>query len=336
MTTSNDRRTPRRRGNRWRLLQLFLGVAMLAPSFLLAAPSAPVRADALSDAIKEQQRLAKLIANQKSQLVQLSNQQASLRSQITKTQADLAGVRTTIDQAQADVDALGSQGVKASYDSLASEQVLFELRLVQLTNIQNAKQRELDVRESILAGRLAAAYETDQTPLLQQILTAHSLTDALADVSYYGDLAAADKALADQIRTDQAALAEMRQNVQTASDANSQLKNQVGSQKQQIVDQQSQLAAAQRQLTDLKAQLETQLAAQQAAETKLEANQTTLNAAIRSNGQALDSRLHRRPVRASCRELCPLPPGHRHCRSVLDAGLRGRRRRGGIRGLQPL
>ncbi len=291
MTTSNDRRTPRRRGNRWRLLQLFLGVAMLAPSFLLAAPSAPVRADALSDAIKEQQRLAKLIANQKSQLVQLSNQQASLRSQITKTQADLAGVRTTIDQAQADVDALGNQlvGVKASYDSLASEQVLFELRLVQLTNIQNAKQRELDVRESILAGRLAAAYETDQTPLLQQILTAHSLTDALADVSYYGDLAAADKALADQIRTDQAALAEMRQNVQTASDANSQLKNQVGSQKQQIVDQQSQLAAAQRQLTDLKAQLETQLAAQQAAETKLEANQTTLNAAIRSNGQALDS-----------------------------------------------
>jgi murein DD-endopeptidase MepM/ murein hydrolase activator NlpD len=290
MTTSNDRRTSRRRGNRWRLLQLFLGVAMLVPSFLLAAPSAPVRADALSDAIKEQQRLARLIASQKSQLAQLSSQQASLRSQITKTQSDLAGVRTTIDQAQADVDALGVQltGVTARYDSLGSEQVLFELRLAQLTNIQNAKQRELDVRESILAGRLAAAYETDQTPLLQQILTAHSLTDALADVSYYGDLAAADKALADQIRTDQAALAEMRQNVQTASDANSQLKDQVGSQKQQIADQQSQLAAAQRQLTDLKTQLETQLATQQAAETKLEANQTNLNAAIKSNGQALD------------------------------------------------
>ena len=178
--------------------------------------------------------------------------------------------------------------MKARYDSLGSEQVLFELRLAQLTNIQNAKQRELDVRESILAGRLAAAYETDQTPLLQQILTAHSLTDALADVSYYGDLAASDKALADQIRTDQAALAEMRRNVQTASDANSQLKDQVGSQKQQIEGQQSQLASAQKQLTDLKAQLETQLAAQQAADAKLAANQANLNAAIKSNGQALD------------------------------------------------
>ena len=33
---------------------------------------------------------------------------------------------------------------------------------------------------SILASRLVAAYESDQTPLLEQMLTAHSLTDALS------------------------------------------------------------------------------------------------------------------------------------------------------------
>jgi murein DD-endopeptidase MepM/ murein hydrolase activator NlpD len=290
MTTSNDRRLHRRRGHRWRLVQLLLGVAMLAPSFVLQAPVAPVRADSLSDAIAEQQRLAKLIASQKAQLGKLATQQVALKTQISQTQQNLDGVRTSIDDAQAEVDALQGQvaGVKARYDNLASTQVLFELRLAGLTNEQNAKQRELEVRQEILSGRLAAAYESDQTPLLQQILTAHSLTDALADASYYSNLADADKALADQIRRDQAALAEMRQNVEMASAANLQLRDAVGSQKQQLIDQQAEISAAQRQLTDLKTQLETQLAQQVAAESKLEQNKAALDAAVRSNGVAVD------------------------------------------------
>jgi murein DD-endopeptidase MepM/ murein hydrolase activator NlpD len=263
---------------------------LLAPGLALQAPVSPVRADALSDAIAEQQRLAKVIASQKVQLGKLTTQQAALKTEISKTQQNLAGVRTSIDEAQAEVDVLQVlvSGVKARYDGLASRQVLFELRLAQLTNVQNAKQRELDVRQEILARRLAAAYESDQTPLLQQILTAHSLTDALAEVSYYADLAGADKALADQIRSDQAALAEMRKTVEMASTANRQLKDQVSSQKQELVDQQAEIAAAQRQLTDLKAQLETQLAQQQAAELKVEQNQAALAAAVKSNGQAVD------------------------------------------------
>jgi murein DD-endopeptidase MepM/ murein hydrolase activator NlpD len=290
MTTSNDRRLHRPRGHRWRLLQLLLGVALLAPGLALQVPVAPVRADALSDAIAEQQRLAKLIASQKAQLGKLTTQQAALQTQIAQTRQNLDGVRTSIDEAQTEVDALQGQvgGVKARYDNLAARQVLFELRLTELANEQNAKQRQLEVRQEILASRLAAAYESDQTPILQQILTAHSLTDALADVSYYSNLADADKALADEIRRDQATLAEMRQNVEMASAANSQLKDAVGSQKQQLEDQQAEIAAAQRQLADLKAQLETQLAQQQAAEVKLEQNKAALDAAVRSNGVAVD------------------------------------------------
>jgi murein DD-endopeptidase MepM/ murein hydrolase activator NlpD len=290
MTTSNDRRLQRRHPHRRRLLQLLLGVALLAPGMVMQAPSAPVRADGLTDAIAEQQRLAKLIASQRAQLAKLTTQQTSLKTDIAKTQANLAGVRTSIDEAELEVGSLQTQmvGVKARYDNLASQQVLFELRLAQLTSLQNAKQRQLEVRQQILAGRVAAAYETDQTPVLQQILTAHSLTDALSDVSYYDDMARADKALADEIRNDQATLAELRLNVETASEANQQLTDQVGSQKQELADQQAQFAATQRQLTDLKSELETQLAQQQAAEAKVEANQVALDAALKSNGQALD------------------------------------------------
>jgi len=177
-----------------------------------------------------------VIADQKAQLAGLSAQQTALKNQIAATQQSLAGVRTSIADAQTQITALQGQmvGVKARYDDLAAQQVLFQTRLGQLTDQQNLKQAELDARQQILAGRLVSAYETDQTPLLQQLLTAHSLTDALSDVSYYGDLAQADKALADEIKDDQRTLAEMRQTVEMASNANVELQDEVAAQRQQL------------------------------------------------------------------------------------------------------
>lgn len=256
----------------------------------MQSPVAPVRADALSDAVAEQQQLAKLIADQKAQLTKLSAQQTSLKAQIASTQQNLTGVRTSIDEAQAEITGLQNQlgAVQARYDGLVAQQVLLQTRLDQLTNEQDAKQRELDVRQQILAARLIAAYQSDQTPLLQQILTAHSLTDALSDVSYYGALSQADKAMADEIRSDQETLAQIRQTVDMANTANELLKDQVGSQRQALDAEKVQLATAQNDLAALKAQLETQLAQQQAADAKLAKSQAALDAAIRSNGVALD------------------------------------------------
>ena len=290
MTASNDRRENGRHTFRWRLLQFLFAAFLLAPGLVLQAPPATVRADPLSDAIAEQQRLAKLIAQQQTQLKQLTAQQATLKSQIATTQQNLTGVRTSIDEAQSQVTALQGEVVvaKARYDGLSAQQALLATRLAQLTNEQNAKERELKVRQQILASRLIAAYETDQTPLLQQILTAHSLTEALADVSYYDALSAADRDLADEIKHDQAVLAEVRTSVEMARSANGQLVGQVAAQRQQLQDEQVQLADTQDQLAALKTQLEAQLAQQKAAETKLEQNQTALNAAIQSNGAALD------------------------------------------------
>ena len=149
-------------------------------------------------------------------------------------------------------------------------------------------QRELDIREQVLASRLAAEYETDGTPILQQLLTAHSLTEALSDASYYASLSEADKALADEIKADQKALGEVKQTVEMASQANEQLKDAVASQRQALDDETGQLIAAESQLSDLKTQLAAQLATQQAAEKKLEQNQAALAAAIKSNGEAMD------------------------------------------------
>jgi murein DD-endopeptidase MepM/ murein hydrolase activator NlpD len=290
MTASNDRRIPRRRARRWRLLQLLLGVTLLAPGFALQVPVTPVRADSLSDAIAKQQRLAKLISDQRAQLAKLNAQQAALKSQMTTTQGNLAGVLTSMDDAQGQMNALQDDltGVKASFDSLVAQQVLLETNLAQLTNQQNAKQRELDVRESILASRLVAAYESDQTPVLQQILTAHSLTDALSQASYYGSLSQADKDLADQIQSDQKTLAQLRQSVEMAKTANGDLEGQVAAQRQKLDGEQAQVTTAKNNLAVLKAQLETQMSKQQAADAKLASNKAAINAAIKSNGEAID------------------------------------------------
>jgi len=291
MTASNDRRAHGRRLPRRRLFYLLLGVVLLAPGLALQASATPVKADGLSDAVAEQQRLAKLIADQKAQLVGLSTQQTTLRSQIAATQQNLADVRSSIIDAEAQITTLQGEmaGVRTSFNSLAAQQVILGTQLAEVATQQNAAQSELDVRQGILADRLAAAYETDQTPLLQQLLTAHSLTEALSDVSYYGDLAQADKALADEIGRDQQILAEMRGTVEMAGTANAQLKDQVGAQQKSLDDEQTQLAATQDQLNSLTAQLETQLAQQQAADSKLAQDKAALAAAIQSNGQAMDN-----------------------------------------------
>jgi murein DD-endopeptidase MepM/ murein hydrolase activator NlpD len=291
MTASHDRRANGRHHRLRRLLGVFLVAAVLAPAFTFTAPAAPVRADALSDAIAEQQRLAKLVADQKTQLARLAKQQTSLKSQIAATQTDLAGVRTSLTQAQSQIDSLqiSLNGVTAQYNQLVAEQAMLKGDVVRLQAQETAKQRELDVRRQILAGRIRDAYITDQTPVLQQLLTAHSLTEALSDVSYYGDLAEADKAEAERIRQDQLVLAKLHENVATALSANKQISDLVASQRAELDDQNAQLVKAKLALANLQKKLETQLAAQQAAETKLAKNKTALAAAVRSNGVALDT-----------------------------------------------
>jgi murein DD-endopeptidase MepM/ murein hydrolase activator NlpD len=290
MTASTDRRVTRRRPHGWRTLRLLLAIALLAPTLASQTPVPAVRADGLSDAIAEQQRLAKLIADQKAQLAKLTSKQTSLANQIATTKQNLTGVRTSIDEIQAEIDDLGGQlaDVTARYSTLVVQQNGLRLQLTELTAEEAAKQLQLDQRQAILASRLVAAYETDQTPILQQLLTAHSMTDALSDVSYYSNLADADKALADQIRQDALVVAQLRENVSTSAAETDLLTAQVGQQKKQLDDQQVQLSSAQTELADLKKQLETQLAEQQTAEAQLAKNKTDLAAAIKSNGQSLD------------------------------------------------
>jgi murein DD-endopeptidase MepM/ murein hydrolase activator NlpD len=295
MTASNDRR-PRSRtraaigSRRLRFLRVVFGVILLAPALLTASPVPVTKADDLSDAIAEQQRLTQLIAKQKAQLAKLQTQQVSLTKQISSTQQNLSGVLTSLDAAQAQVDDVDAQltVARARYGSLAGQQSLLDAQLAEIVAERDAKQSELERRRQILASRLVEAYITDQTPLAQQILTAQSLTEAMSDVSYYSDMAEADRALAEQIQADEADLAQLERNVAVAADAARQLADQAAAEKTTLDVQSQQLAASKAQLEDLKKQLEDQLASYQATQSKLARNKAALDATIASNGKALD------------------------------------------------
>jgi murein DD-endopeptidase MepM/ murein hydrolase activator NlpD len=273
-----------------RLLAILLVATVVAPGLALQSNVPVARADNVSDAIAAQQRLAKLIAAQKAQLAGLSAQQTALSSQIAATAQGLAGVRDSIDVMQGQISALGSQldAVSSAYATVLVQETTLRQQQAEIGARAAAAQILLRQRQAILAARIAAAYEADRQPLLEQILTAHSLTEALSDVSAYTDFAAADKALAEQIRADKTTVDQLLAQVNTAAQALATFTAQVAAQRKQLDDQKTQLLLAQTSLDDLRTKLETQLADQQAAQAKLEADKTALAAAIVANGQALD------------------------------------------------
>ena len=64
-----------------------------------------------------------------------------------------------------------------------------------------------------LAERVRSAYDTDRTSLLETFLSGGTFTDMLAEMSYYIDVGEQDKALANQIASDQETLAALHQTV---------------------------------------------------------------------------------------------------------------------------
>jgi murein DD-endopeptidase MepM/ murein hydrolase activator NlpD len=288
VTASHDRRIRRRLS--WRWLRFLLILTVLAPVITAQAPIQPVRADQLSDAVAEQQRLAKLIADQKARLAALAQQQAGLQAQITKTRQNLSALNANLDDLNAQVTSLSAQinSEETTYDGLTSQLNDLELELTRIEGQETEKEQELAQRRAILGDRIVAAYKTYQTPFLEQLLTGQSLTDVVSDVDYYTALGAADRTLADQIVQDQSALAQMHTNVVQTKASTQELADETAARKAQLDTEVAQLAQTQAQLASLQKQMQAQLATQNSQDAQLAQTKAQLAADMRANGQALN------------------------------------------------
>jgi murein DD-endopeptidase MepM/ murein hydrolase activator NlpD len=288
LTALQDRHSNSRRHLRW--LRLLLAAVLLTP--IISVPAAvtapPAQASDLSDAVARQQALDKLIAQQKKQLATIGAQQASLKSEMALTSQNIDQLNENVDQLQLQIDLMQGQvnDVHAQYDALVATENQLQVQFDGLQAQADAKQAQLVQRQKALAARIVAAYKTNQTPLLAQLLTSSSLTDVLSDVSYYLDLGEQDKALAQQIQDDQRTLAQMLAQVKDARKSVDDLAAQVSIQRELLDGEMLQLTSAADQLEATKKSLDAQFAKQQAADAKLAKNKAALAAAIKSNGEA--------------------------------------------------
>ncbi len=233
-----------------RLVALFLAIPVLVGGLALGPPRT-ASADALSDAQAQQQAIQRQIADQKAKVAALAVQQSSLNGQITATRASLAGVNADLTAMRAQVAAMSAQidQVSARYDELVATLKDLDGRLIQVQAEEALKTEQLDARRAQLAARIRNAYDQDRVSLLEVVLSSDSFTDILSQASYYLDIAAQDRALAQQAAADQAVLAEVHATVVYTREQTDLLRR-------QAVDQKASLDSQLSGLTDARAQLE--------------------------------------------------------------------------------
>lgn len=249
---------------------------------MLGGPVSPAGADELSDARARQTALAQQLKDQKAEVAKINALQDDLGSEIDSTRrqlnginADLASVRKSITSMAVKINV-----VRRNYVAQVATLQALDVQLDRITVEESAMTVNLRERKALLAERLRQAYDTDRTSMLETFLSAGSFTDVLAQVSYTIDVGEQDKALAEQIVSDQATLATVHESVIETRQATDDLRVDTAAQKVKLDAALKELKVAQTQLKQLEAATANALAIQKAAYRKLAANKHNLAKAI--------------------------------------------------------
>ena len=265
-----------------RLLLLLLALPLLLGS-IGAAPNAPgAQADELSEARARQAQIKKQIAAQKAQVARLTSLQAGLSADIAETRQDLRAINADLSVVKKRVTKMQARikEVQAAYEGLIEEGKKLDAELARVREEEAQKAAQLAERKDELAERIRSAYDTDRTSMLETFLSGGSFTDILAEASYMIDVGEQDKALAEQIERDQAALAAIHATVEDTRLATEDLRRETAAQKKKLDQSLADLKVEQAKLKKLEAQAKHELAKQKAAYAKLIRNKQNVKAAI--------------------------------------------------------
>jgi murein DD-endopeptidase MepM/ murein hydrolase activator NlpD len=278
--TPEAKRRSRRARIAARIPAVLLAVPLLAG--LIGGPVAPVGADELSDAKARQQQLAQQLKNQKEAVAQINALQADLSLQIASTKKQLTGITADLATVKQNITTMVAKiaVVKQQYLGLVAQLELLDTQLANLTRNELRARWHLQETKDLLAERLRDAYDTDRTSFLETFLSGGSFTDVLSQVSYSIDMGEQDKALAQQIIQDQAALAALHQTVSDTRSATDDLRVETAATRVKLDAQLAELKAAQKELKRLEAETAKALQIERQAYAKLAANKKNLAKAI--------------------------------------------------------
>jgi len=205
---------------------------------VLGAPTAPqaARGDELSDAKAKQEQLKKDIDAQKAQIDKLNELQNGLAEDIKNTASVLKGIGVDIAAVKVKITAMQGQidEIRADYNALVVKLRGLDAKLAVITAEEVAKRADLATQKKLLAERMQSAYDADRTSLLETFLSGATFTDMLAEMSYYIDVGAQDKALADDIAQDQLTLATLHQSTLDVRSQTDDLRLQTAAQKRAL------------------------------------------------------------------------------------------------------
>ena len=251
---------------------------------VLGAPTAPqaARGDELSDAKAKQEQLKKDIDAQKAQIEKLNELQDGLAEDIKNTASVLKGIGVDIAAVKVKITAMQGQidEIRADYNALVVKLRGLDAKLAVITAQEVAKRTDLATQKKLLAERMQSAYDADRTSLLETFLSGATFTDMLAEMSYYIDVGAQDKALADDIAQDQLTLATLHQSTLDVRSQTDDLRLQTAAQKRALDASLRDLNASKAALKQLEKRTAAALASQKKTYAAIERNKAAAKAAL--------------------------------------------------------
>jgi murein DD-endopeptidase MepM/ murein hydrolase activator NlpD len=256
--------------------------AILALMLVLATAgvpgTSPVGADNLSSRIagarQRQSELRRSIDRQNKLLAELRHDEGlassalgSSRDQLNSLNADQRTIRREISQA-----ATAIARVQARRNALRGELRRLDWTLELLEQEIAAGVEELNARRRLLGTRLAEAYRTQNTSLLEQLVVEGSFTETLTNANAYLSYGDEDARLARGIAADQAALDSVRASTASLRWRTDQLRRATRTSEAELRDQQARLAEARRLSRELEAKVKVLRSRQFAAFRKVNRN----------------------------------------------------------------
>ena len=250
---------------RWRSL-LLASLALLVLATAGGGLPAVRGADDLAEAQAEQEALKAKIERQKQAIAEMQAAEAELKGAIARTEAAISDVHADQEQVKAEIAAATAalEKVEARYAELVAELRHLDWTLGLLEAEVEQTKRDLQERKRVLADRLAEAYRTGKTSLLEQIITADSFADVLADVGSHLRFSDQDAELAAQIEREEANLRSLQRTTTATRFRTDQLRQEVARQAAEIRAQRARLVEAKKALDKLEKEVEAIHAAQEA------------------------------------------------------------------------
>jgi murein DD-endopeptidase MepM/ murein hydrolase activator NlpD len=240
-------------------------IAVLVFVVLLAVPVTappPVDGASLKDQIasakERQQGLTKSIAKTQRLVSQLKSDEKQTRLDLVQTKEDLKDIRTDQAAVRKRIEKVKDRlkRIEQRHAELVDEQRQTDFTLGLLEQELANGEDDLKARRQALGRRLAEAYRSENTSLLDQVFTADSFSDVLTDASAYLSYGDQDAQLAEQISQDQQALDSLRLLTTSTRLHTDKLRRETLDTQAQVEELRASLKEAQRQLAKLERQTE--------------------------------------------------------------------------------